>query len=122
MLKGQYTINGESFNVSGKQLQALNEAYGTWNAEDLTKFYNNQMRIEVKDGKTMKTLTYNQMTDEQRRKAVQTIMSNNAELVKIKAWTSAGNKYYASESIYNNLRKHGVTTNVYKGSKGFISK
>lgn len=120
MLRGSYTINGESFNVSGKDLTAINKAYGEWNAKDLEEFYNNRMRVKVKVGNSYKTLTYSQMDDTQRRYAVQTIMSNNAEFAKVMAWTMNGNKYYASANDYTQLRKKGIRSNVYKGTKGFI--
>lgn len=122
MLRGQYTINGEEFNVKGQDLDTINKLYGQWNATDLTKFYDNKMKVEVKVGNTYKTLSYNQMDDKQRKSAVQTIMSNNAELAKIYAWTVAGNKYYASETIYTKLKKNGISKNVYRGSQGFVKK
>lgn len=120
-LNGTYNINGQDFNVTGKDLQDINKAYGLWNSEDLTKFYNNQMKVKVQvDDNKYKTLSYSQMNDKQRKAAVQTIMSNNAEMAKIMAWTKAGNKYYGSANTYATLRKRGITTNVYKGTKGFV--
>lgn len=121
-LRGQYTINGEEFNVTGKTLTTINKAYGQWNAEDLEEFYQNQMSVRLKVGNTYQTLTYNQMTDEQRKNAVQNIMGDNADLAKIYAWVLAGNRYYASASIYNQLIQKGITTNVYRGTRGFVSK
>lgn len=121
-LRGKYTINNETFTVTGKDLVALNEAYGKWNAIDLEKFYQNQMQVKIKVNNEYKMLTYNQMTDEQRRTAVNTIMSNNAEIAKIQAWTSQGNKYYASAELYKKLIEREVTTNVYRGTKGFVKK
>lgn len=122
MLNGKYTINDENFTVKGKELSNINQAYGQWNATDLSKFYNNKMSVKVKAGKGYKTLKYSQMTPEQQKKAVQSIMSNNAELAKIAAWINAGNKYYASADIYNKLRKAGYTTNIYRGTNGFVKK
>ena len=121
-LRGKYTINNEAFTVTGKDLVALNEAYGKWNAIDLEKFYKNQMQVKIKVNNEYKMLTYNQMTDEQRRTAVNTIMSNNAEIAKIQAWTSRGNKYYASAELYKKLIERKITTNVYRGTKGFVKK
>lgn len=121
-LRGKYTINNETFTVTGKDLVALNEAYGKWNAIDLEKFYKNQMQVKIKVNNEYKMLTYNQMTDEQRRTAVNTIMSNNAEIAKIQAWTSQGNKYYASAELYKKLIERKITTNVYRGTKGFVKK
>lgn len=122
MLRGQYSINGKEFNVKGKDLDTINKLYGQWNANDLTKFYDNKMKVEVKVGNTYKLMSYNQMDDKQRKSAVQTIMSNNAELAKIYAWTVNGNKYYASETIYVKLKKYGISKNVYRGSQGFVKK
>ncbi len=121
MLRGQYKVNGEDFNVTGKDLTEINKTYGTLNAEDLTKFYENKLAVSVKqeNGK-YKTMTYNQMTTKQRQNAVSSIMQNNADLVKIIAWLKAGNKYYASSTIYNKLVKLGITKNLYRGSKGFV--
>ena len=119
-LRGSYEVNGEEFNVGGYDLQSINEYYGKQNAEDLTKFYDNQMSVKVKVGDTYKTLTYNQMTNEQRKRAVQNIMSNNAELARILAWLKNGYKYYGSTEIYNKLRKYGITKNIYVGNRGFV--
>lgn len=121
-LRGKYTINNEAFTVTGKDLVALNEAYGKWNAIDLEKFYQNQMQVKIKVNNEYKMLSYNQMTDEQRRTAVNTIMSNNAEIAKIQAWTSQGNKYYASAELYKKLIERKITKNVYRGTKGFVKK
>lgn len=118
-LRGQYTVNGEEFNITGKELTTINQMYGKWNAIDIEKFYLNQMSVKIKDGNNYKTLTFNQMTDVQRKSAVQTIMTNNSELAKIYAWTSKGYKYYASASQYALLRQRGITSNVYRGTKGF---
>lgn len=119
-LRGTYNINGEDFTVTGSKLTEINRAYGEWNADELTQFYNNQLLVKVKSGNGYRTLRYSQMTDEQRKNAVQSIMENNAELAKIIAWLNAGNKYYASATIYNKLRRAGYTKNLYRGTKGFV--
>jgi len=121
-LKGKYTILDETFELSPKETEKINTYYGTWNAEDLEKFYSNQMSVRVKVGNKYVNLTHDQMDDGQRKTAVQNIMNSNAELCKIYAWTSKGNKYYASDEIYSKLASKGVKTNVYKGSKGFVKK
>ena len=120
MLNGKYVVNGESFNITGKRLSEINQTYGQWNAVDLTKFYDNQLAVKVKVGNGYKMLRYNQMTADQQKKAVQTIMSNNAELAKIIAWTTSGHKYYASADIYSKLVKAGYHQNIYRGTKGFV--
>ena len=96
-LRGQYEINDEAFTLSTKDTADLNKQYGEWNAAALTLFYNNESKHSVKmqNGK-FKTLTYNQMTEDERRRALQSIFSQNAEYAKIYAWLKAGNKYYTN--------------------------
>lgn len=119
-LRGNYTINDSSFNVTGSTLTKINTLYGEWNAKDLKEFYSNNMSVKVKVDNKYVTLKYNQMTSAQRKKAVENIMGNNAELAKIAAWTYSGHKYYASSNLYVTLRKKGLTSNIYKGSAGFV--
>ena len=118
-LKGTYDVNGTSIKITGKALQTLNETYGKLNAKDLGKFYTNGLKVRVKTSDGYKELTYNQMNDYQRKTAVKSIMSNNATICKIVAWTSKGHKYYASADLYNKLRTNGITKNIYRGTKGF---
>lgn len=121
-LRGEYTINGEDFNLSAKDLNEVNKAYGQWNANALELFYKNKKTVRIKVGNTYKTMSYNQMDDVQRKAAVQQIMSKNATYAKIYAWTKAGNKYYASADEYKTLRQLGITSNVYRGTQGFVKK
>lgn len=118
-LRGDYDINGKSFKVSGKELENINTKYGQLNAKDLGQFYTNSLKVRVKTSNGYRELTYNQMTDAQRKNAVNSIMSENAKVVKIMAWTSAGHKYYASLELYNKLRANGITKNIYRGTKGY---
>jgi hypothetical protein len=119
MLRGDYVVNDQEFKVDAQTRTKINQAYGQWNAADLEKFYKNKSsHVLMVDGKR-RTLTYNQMTESQRKQAVQNIMSNNAERAKILAWTSIGNRYYASANMYQELRRLGITTGVYRGNKGF---
>lgn len=119
-LRGEYTINGEEFNLSPKEVNEINKAYGKWNAVVLEKFYKDQLKVKVKVGNTYKTLSYNQMDNDQRKRAVQNLMEQNATYAKILAWTKAGHKYYASATEYATLRSLGITSNVYRGTKGFV--
>lgn len=119
-LTGKYEINGEAFNLSNAEVTAINKAYGSWNAKDLADFYDGKTSVKIKVGDKYKTLKYNQMDDEQRRTAVQQLMSKNASYAKIMAWTKNGNKYYASADEYTLLRQHGIMKNVYRGTKGFV--
>lgn len=122
-LRGKYEINGEKFELSSRDTAELNKQYGEWNALALSLFYDNKSAYSVQmPNGTYRTLTYNQMTEDQRKRAVQNIMSKNAEYAKIQAWLKAGNTYYASASDYAALRKLGVTGKLYKGNKGFVKK
>jgi hypothetical protein len=119
-LTGKYTINDESFNLSSHETAELNKQYGEWNAKALTDFYNNKTKHKVKINGVYKELTYNQMTDKQRKAAANNIMTTNANYAKIYAWLKAGNKYYASNAEYEALRKLGVKGSLYKGNRGFV--
>lgn len=119
-LTGEYTINDESFKLSTHNTAKLNKQYGEWNAKALTDFYSNKSRHRVNVNGTYKELTYDQMTDKQRKAAANGIMTENAKYAKILAWLSKGNKYYASDTEYNALRKLGVRGKLYKGNKGFV--
>ena len=67
------------------------------------------------DNGTYSSLTFSQMTDEQKKNAISQTMSNNAKYAKVSVLTSSlGYKYYANDSEYNNLVKAGITENVYK--------
>ena len=120
-LRGSYTINGEKFELNSKDVAALNRMYGQWNAEDLVEFYDNRARYSVlmPNGK-YKSLTYNQMTPEQRKNAIQNLFSKNAQYAKTLAWLQAGNTYYAGDSEYVALKKLGISGKLYKGNKGYV--
>lgn len=72
------------------------------------------------DGK-FKTLSWDQMSDEQKARVINRTMQNNAEAAKAWYWTQVlGKKYYASPTIYKLLKQLGITKNVYRGDKGFV--
>lgn len=121
-LLGTLTVNGKQYNLDEK---ALNEKYGELNKKSLDQLYNNRIKVTVKnaDG-TYSNLSYSRMTDAQKKRAIENLMSKNSTYAKIYYWTQVeGHKYYASNSEYSELRKLGITKNVYKESKqsqGFI--
>lgn len=122
-LRGKYEINGEKFNLSAREVAELNKAYGEWNTTMLKLFYSNQLRKSTQmDNGTYRELTYSQMTEDQRRRAVKSIYEKNAEYAKIQAWLKAGNAYYASDNDYMELKRRGVKGLLYKGNKGFVKK
>ena len=114
-LTGNYTINGDSVKLSSDERTKLNTLYGKLNKSKLTKFYNNSLKVKVKmENGTYKELTYSQMNDEQKKAAINNLMSNNSSLSKIYILTSTGKyRYYANESEYEELKKLGITKNVY---------
>jgi hypothetical protein len=119
-LTGKYTINDKEFELSPKETAEINKQYGKWNASALTDFYSNTTRHRVKVGNTYQMLSYDQMTDAQRKSVANNIMANNASYAKIAAWLSKGNKYYASEDEYITLKQLGVNGQLYRGNKGFV--
>ena len=120
-LTGRYSDIGQ---LSGEDVVKLNQKYGELNNKILTQFFNNKIvvRVQNEDG-TFSELRYNQMTDEQRANAYKSLTSKNATYAKIYVWTQAGNKYYATNEMFDILRELGIRQNVYRevGKKtGFV--
>lgn len=100
--------------------ELLNKYYGKLNKDDLAKIKSQKHTVEMPDGK-FKTLSWDKMSDEQRARVIDKTMKNNAEIAKIYIWTQEmGHKYYASNSLWSELRKLGVIKNVYKGDRDFV--
>lgn len=120
-LTGRYTDIGE---LSNKDKQILNEKYGELNNSDLNKLYNDQILVSVDmPNGSRKELRYSQMSTEQRKSAIEKIMTDNAKIAKIYVYTKGGGKYYATNKEWEELRKMGITLNVFKQTnklKGFI--
>jgi len=64
------------------------------------------------------------MTDTQKASVINRIMNENAGYAKIYILTDSGKyKYYATDSEYQELRKLGITKNVYRQTgktSGFV--
>lgn len=125
----QYGINKQELrgyyeDIGRLDVNTLNTKYGELNNNDIMNFVNNKVmytvEVELKNGRTVrKTLYYKDMTTEQRKSVLNRITSQNAEIAKIYAWTSAGHKYYCSKDKRNMLTKYGIK-NVFIGDKGFV--
>ena len=124
MLSGKYTIGDKDLALKAYDVQKLNQYYGELNKKDLEALLNNQLRLKVKnENGTYSNLRYNQMTEKQKRAAFEQVMSKNSSHAKVYVLTSKGYKYYASESEYIELRKLGLTKNVYRKNNkynGFV--
>ena len=116
-LTGELTVNGKSYQLDN--VKALNVKYGQLNKEDLAKIKSQKHKVEMPNG-TYKTLSWDDMSDKQRKNVIDRTMEQNAKIAKIYMWTQVeGKKYYASDSLYAELKKLGITKNVYRGDKGF---
>lgn len=116
-LTGELTVNNEKFELDRL---ALNKKYGELNKESLEKIKSQKHKVEMPDG-TFKTLSWDKMDDEQRARVISRTMTQNAEIAKIYIWTQTmGKKFYASASLWQMLKRLGITRNVYKGDKGFV--
>jgi hypothetical protein len=124
MLTGKYTLDNSDVDLTVFDVQELNKFYGKLNKEDLEELVNDKIYLKVKNerGKYDRR-RYSEMTDKQKKAAFEQIMSKNSSYSKVYILTSKGYKYYASVSEYNELRKLGITKNVYKetyNKQGFI--
>lgn len=112
-LTGRYSDIG---NLSPDDVTKLNEYYGKLNTDSLSELFESRVkyRVQDKDGKYVE-LTYNKMTDEQRKSVIERLMSNNAKYAKIYIYTSNGSKYYATDSEYDELKRLGIT-NIFRAT------
>ena len=124
-LTGQYKVNDEDVILTSKQTEKINSLYGMLNKKDLTKLMTSKEKYSVFDERTGKyvELTYNKMTDKQKKTVIERIMSNNSTIAKISILTSEhGYKYYCGEEEYSRLKKLGIK-NIYKKTNklnGFV--
>lgn len=118
-LTGKLTIDGKEYNI--KDDYSLNIKYGELNKKALAQLPNSNTiyKVQMPDG-SYKNLKFNQMSDEQKKNTINKVMTANAKIAKIYQWTNEGHKYYASNEEFNSLKKLGITTNVYRGDKGFV--
>lgn len=118
-LTGKLTIDGKEYSI--KDDYSLNIKYGELNKKALAQLPNSNTiyKVQMPDG-SYKNLKFNQMSDEQKKNTINKVMTANAKIAKIYQWTNEGHKYYASNEEFNSLKKLGITTNVYRGDKGFV--
>lgn len=113
----EITINGQKIKIGNKQ--KLNEYYGELNNKSLKNIEKESHLVRTQDG-SFKKLSWDKLNDEQKKNVIEKTMTNNAKYAKIYTWTQAGHKYYADDSLYDTLRKLGITKNVYRGDKGYV--
>lgn len=119
-LTGKYEDIGP---LSNKQVETLNLKYGELNKSELAILYNDSKRYRVMDEKSGKyvELQYSAMTTAQKKRTIERIMSDNAQIAKIFTWTSEGGKYYANNELWLRLKQLGIDS--YKETdkiKGFM--
>lgn len=113
-LTGRYSDIG---NLSASDVAKLNKYYGELNKDSLAELMAGKKKYRVRDENgNFVELTYLNMSTEQRKSAISSIMTDNAKYAKIFIYTSNGGKYYANSNEYQILRKLGIN-NVYKANK-----
>ena len=124
-LSCNYKINDEKVKLNATLREATNKFYGELNKKDLAELKAGKKVYAVTDDKGKRVyLTYNKMTDTQKASVINRIMNENAGYAKIYILTDSGKyKYYATDSEYQELRKLGITKNVYRQTgktSGFV--
>lgn len=126
-LRGNYSVNNKNVQLTSKEIEAVNEYYGTLNKTELDSLMQNKKSYRVFDSDKNKyiELKYSKMTDKQKKTVIERIMSDNSQIAKIYILTSTGKyKYYANDSEYVKLKKLGIS-NIYKKTPtldGFIER
>lgn len=112
----QMTVDNKTYQLDIK----ANQKFGELNKKSLAQIQKQKHSVRMPDG-TYKTLSWNQMTDEQRQNVIERTYDKNASYAKIWWWTTVENhKYYANDETYKTLKALGIIRNVYKGDKGFV--
>lgn len=116
-LTGEITVNGKKQMLNKN---TLNEKFGELNKETILSLQTQYHKVKMPDG-TYKTLPWDKLTEQQKTSVIERKFNENASIAKIYVWTQEmGNKYYASDEMWQELRAAGITKNVYKGDKGFV--
>lgn len=115
-LTGQLLVSGTEYTLDKTK---LNKKYGELNAVSLSEIQTQKHLVQMENGK-FKTIAWSAMTDTQKANVAERTMVENALIAKIYMWTSEGHKYYASNELWQQLRKSGITHNIYRGDKGFV--
>lgn len=116
-LTGNYEVDNKAIELTAKQKAQLNEFYGKLNKTKLDRFIGNKIKYKVFDMKKNKyiELLYDKMTDEQKKTVIERIMSDNSRIAKAYILTSNNIcKYYTTDEEFAELKKLGVSKNVYK--------
>lgn len=115
-LTGQITVNDKKYQLDTIK---LNQKYGELNSKTLPALQSQRHYVQMPDN-TYRTLSWNDMSDKQRANVIERTTNENAQTAKVWAWTEAGHRYYTTKSEWLELRKLGITKNVYLGDKGFV--
>lgn len=117
-IDAEITINGVKTSLGDKN--QLNQYYGKLNANSLAEIQNERHLVEMPDG-SFETLSWKQMTDDQRKNVIERTFTKNATYAKVYMWTQVLNrKYYTNNETRKILRELGITSNVYLGDKGYV--
>lgn len=115
-LTGKFTVDGVEKHVDKK---TVNEMYGKLNSTTILELQKQKHRVQQANGKYA-VLAWDRLTDEQKKSVINRQYEHNADVAKVYAWLQEGHKYYASETMYAELRKLGIVKGLYRGDKGFV--
>lgn len=122
--KGTLTGKYNEITLNSKQTEELNLYYGKLNKQYLEELVKGKAKYKVYDAKKGEyvEISYNKMTDEQKKSVIQNIMSDNAKAAKVKILTENGFKYYATSNEYEKLKKLKLKNVYLKTDKksGFV--
>lgn len=107
---GEITVGDSKYQLDAMK---VNTYKGEYTGQFVNALINDEVRYKGK--------RYSQMTDDEKRSAIQSCISKATNYAKIRAWTEEGHKYYAGDDLYIALKSLGIQ-NVYRGSGGYIKK
>ena len=104
---GQFTINSKDYNITNNEKNRLSRYRAEYINDEFEKYVSGKSKIKTqKEDGTYKTVYWNNLTDDEKKKALESLYSKAATVTKIEYWLSHGNSYYTSSiEEYQRLRQ-----------------
>jgi len=117
---GKFTINGTDYSLSGRDLENFQRARGKLADTLGNDFMNDKLSLSVKTEEgTYETKVYSEMTDAERKNALENLRDKLTQYNKISWWVSSGHTYQTNDyEEYKRLRSLGINATYKKKITG----
>lgn len=104
---GQFTINSKDYKITNDEKNRLSRYRAEYINKEFENYVSGKSKIKTqKEDGTYKTVYWNNLTDDEKKKALESLYSKAATVTKIEYWLKQGNRYYTSSiEEYQRLRQ-----------------